>query len=210
MSSKLLCLLAIALTSFQVQAGPEEWLAAFARSNSGKFSSEITNLPKLITVRSRPFSNWWQNSEFDQDRKLLTIKVSESVWSEWIYERCRSAGTFLGTTGLGIKISIKKLKCERLEIQDHSLEGVRLGDLEIPMNPQQYRDFKALGPLYEIEFLVGKGTKQEIASDDVIIDEAKASKPIERHIRILRVNGEMAAIRILSPDGKTVFAQFAR
>ena len=210
MPSKLLCLMVFAFFSAGVAAGQEDWLSTFAKKNAGKFSSELSEAPRLITVRSKPFSGWWKFSEFDQTRGMLRTQTAETVWSEWLYERCQSAGSFVGTSSFGAKVTVKKLRCERLEIQDHDFEGISLRDLEIPMSPQQYRDFKAQGPIYEMDFEIGKGAKQEVASDDVVLDEAKISRPIERRIRVLRVNGEIKVLRIFSPDGKTLLTQISR
>ncbi|MCL5669599.1 MAG: hypothetical protein M1392_06530 [Gammaproteobacteria bacterium] len=218
--------------------GQEDALLAFVKANTGKFSSEISGLPRSVTVRAKPFDGWWQFGEFDQQSGKLVADGS-NVWSLWLFQRCAKAGSFVGGNVFGAKATVQKMKCERLEIEDVDIPGVKLGSLdcsfferltthlteeersaecktrdkrriEIPMTAQQYRTIKAAGVIYEVNFDVGAETKQEVVLDAHVVAEATVSSPIEKSIRVLTVAGKMKAVRILTPDGKTVLVQYDR
>jgi len=197
-------LIIVALLTAPFSYASEEWLAKFAKQNDGKFSSEIGSIPKRVTVRSKPFDGWWTFSEYDQDRKVLTNSHIGTVWSQWIYEKCKPVGSFVGSNAFGAKATVQRSNCERLEIQDDAIRGLDIGSPDIEMSPQQFRDLKSKGPIYEIEFEVGKDTKQEVASVQTIYGTATISDPNQRKINVLRVNGKFEVLRILTPDGKTV------
>ena len=203
-------LLLLLLAGPGVAATQEDWLLAYAKQHAGKFSSELADLPKEVTVRSKPIIKWWQFAEFDQERGVLSKPNAGSVWREWVFERCKKAGSFIGTNALGVKASVQRLQCERLEVQDNEVSGIELRDVEFPITPSQYRALKAAGPVYELDFAVGLGTKQEVATDVVVVDNATVSRPEERVIRVLRVRGRINALRIYMPDGKTLLAQYKR
>ncbi len=191
-------------------ASDEAWLADFTKKNAGKFMSELSGLPRLATVRIKPFSGWWRFAQYDQQAGALTADLAGNVWSEWVYERCKPNGNFTGVNAFGSKVNVQRQTCERLEIQDPDIDGISLRHLTLAMSPQQFRDFKSLGPIYEIEMNVGVGVKQEVASDDTIIASAKIDSPVEKRIRVLRVNGEFQTLRIYAPNGKTLLGQVKR
>lgn len=182
----------------------EEWLVNFAKQNDGKFSSEIDSIPKKVVVRSKPFDGWWKFSKYDQERGVLTDSIIGRVWYEWIYERCKPSGSFIGFNSFGVKTTVARYNCYRLEIQDNTINGLDVGSPVIPMTPQQFRDLKSKGPIYEIEFSVGKDVEQEVASIQKIFSDATISDPIQRKILVFRINGKFEVLRILTPDGKTV------
>ncbi len=180
------------------------WLAEFAKQNNGKFSSEISSLPKRVVLRSKPFDGWWTFGEYDQERKVLRNSRIGTVSSQWIYEKCKPEGSFVGSNAYGAKATVQRSICERLEIQDDAIRGLAIGNPDIPMSPQQFRELKSQGPIYEIEFEVGKNVRQEVASVQTVYATATISDPNEKKIQVLRVNGKFEVLRILSPDGKTV------
>jgi TonB family protein len=198
----LLLFIGFSATSFSHAS--EEWLAKFARQNDGKFSSEISSLPKRVVVRGKPFDGWWTFSEYDQERKVLRNSRIGTVWSQWIYEKCKPVGSFIGSNAYGAKTTVQRSICERLEIQDDILSGLDIGSPDIAMSPQQFRDLKSKGPVYEIEFEVGKDVKQEVASIQKVYAKATISDPNQKNIQVLRINGKFEVLRILSPDGKTI------
>lgn len=197
-------LIAIGFFATSFSHASEEWLAKFAKQNDGKFSSEVSSLPKRVVVRSKPFDGWWTFSEYDQERKVLRNSHIGTVWSQWIYEKCKPAGSFIGSNAYGAKATVQRSICERLEIQDDAIRGLDIGSPDIAMSPQQFRDLKSKGPVYEIEFEVGKDVKQEVASVQTVYGTATISDPNQKKIQVLRINGKFEILRILTPDGKTV------
>ena len=196
--------LVIGFSAASFSHASEEWLTNFAKQNDGKFSSEISSLPKRVVVRGKPFDGWWTFSEYDQQQKVLRNSRIGTVWSQWIYEKCRSAGSFIGSNAYGARATVQRSICERLEIQDDAMGGLDIGSPDIAMSPQQFRDLKSKGPVYEIEFEVGKDVKQEVASIQTVYAAATISDPNQKNIQVLRINGKFEVLRILSPDGKIV------
>lgn len=183
-----------------------DWLAAFAKKNSGKFKSEITELPKRVVIRTKPTGG---SETYDQDRQVVKISREETGSHQMVYERCNPTGTYVGSNAFGTKIVVKQANCDRLVVEDQTSGGIEMWNLEFPMTPQQYRDFKSKGRIYEIEFEVGKGAKQEIAEVVNSISRATIDNPSERRIRTLTVYGQFEILRVLTPDGKMILAAAA-
>jgi TonB family protein len=197
-------LIAIGFFATSYSHASEEWLAKFAKDNDGKFTSEVSSLPKRVVVRSKPFDGWWTFSEYDQKRKILRNSYIGTVRLQSIYEKCIPIGSFIGSNAYGAKANVQRSVCERLEIQNDAIRGLDIGSLEIEMSPQQFRDLKSKGPVYEIEFEVGKDVKQEVASIQTIYSTATISDRNQKKIQVLRINGKFEILRILTPDGKTI------
>lgn len=231
--------IAICLVAASICAGAQaQELWAFARMNAGKFASEISVSPGLVKLRIARPAEYWHGATYDQQRGQLKTDFPHSIREEWVLQRCSKTGEFVGQNAYGASRSVARARCERLSIVDtgepsfdvethrcpyyqpHELtsappvqpgcEQLRGNWLIVPMSPTQYRDAKTRGLIFEIEFEVGVGARQEVVRRTRIEGSATIADPVQRDIQVLTVSGNVTTVHVLTADGKTRLATATR
>jgi hypothetical protein len=226
------------ITSTSAAATDEELLLRFAKQHTGKFASEIENLPVVVTVRGLEVGAWWDYAEYDAVAGVLSTDTASATLVT-ITEKCRKSGSFVGRNAFGVKTNVARESCETLSILDSDSGGFKLGTLDcsrfdslrtlmkedlvqarceeanfrkasVRMTPDQYRDMKKRGLLYEVEFSVGSLTEKEVVETRQLQLPATLKTPIEKTLNAIEVRGRFLAIRLMLRDGKTVLAEFKR
>lgn len=190
----------------------EKELLTFAIGNAEKFPSEISGLPRTFVLRGKDMSSWWKFAPFDPQAEKMLMPYPINLWSMEIFERCRVIGSYQGPNAFGAKAIVKKMDCQYLEIQDTDSSTTKFGDsgLEIPMSPTMYRDIKANGIIYEVDFEVGPGIKKEVASRSTVMTTPQIDAPSQKKVDFIRVHGTITSVRLLTANGKTRLAEFSR
>ena len=214
-----------------VSAAPAEELLSFVKRNSGRFASEIDKTRNTYILRFKPIAGWWESAKYDQATESLVSEYLQSINSEWIFERCLPSGSFIGKNSLGATMTVQRQRCERLEVHESDLFGFPLNEtdcrtpdladrdscrqsiqqkIQIPMTLDSYRNLKRLGPIYEMEFVLGEGVSQEVGQYHRLIDSATIQSPVERILNIYYARGRIRSLKIMAPGSGKILATYPK
>ncbi len=195
-----------------VQAAQETQLFALAQLNADKFMAELPELPRLFTLRYRPIVDPTRTGEYDAVRKMLVFNDGiQIISSDWVFERCKPSGSFIGGNAYGVQMKVQRMQCERLEIMDSELLGATFGNrIEIPIEPNDYRALKTAGMRYELAVNIGEQVSKEVFTKTTFTTRASAGNPVEKRITVLRAHGKMISLILISPSGRSLGAELQR
>ena len=184
----------------------EAHLLSFAKSNIGKFQSEIPGLPRIFVLR---WHEQLRAVKYDQHASMLTY-TAPSIFFKILFDRCQSAGSYLAQNSYGTKVSVQKMICDRFSIKDVEQWGLHTGEVSMSATPSLLRDIKSNGVLYEVDFEIGDAVKDEIATQRQYLSQPTLHEPFEKSTKSLEVTGRFLALRVFSSDGKNKIGEYLR
>lgn len=234
-TTKALAVLALLVSTAARGANDLPALWAFAEANADRFASELRIPARTFTLRVAPDLPDF-NLKYMPKSGYLVVE-SQRILTEVLTERCKVLGTYVGRTAAGASRQVTRRDCTDLRIQDIG-SGFELGDQLCPswlnpsddwpggpgaqdcsvksrmvvakVTPDEYREIKRSGLIYEVALAAGTGVDAEVVTLTRLRTTPKVSWPYEDERKHYTVNGRIESVRVLRSDGKTVLATYAR
>lgn len=216
-------------------------LFSFARANVDKFENEIKStegihLNSTVTIRIKE-QGFGVLSKYDPKKSQFISENGESLYTINPQPKCKSSGSYIGTSIFGRKYTIQKLTCSaiileptnnRFELGDKSCrswaagaeyvpisndeecKGITKTEIVINMSASEYRTLKNKGVLYEIEFNVGEGADQEIVKKSTHYSKPTIDHTQSKTTSEYTVHGKIQKVKVYSSDGKILFTQYPK
>lgn len=191
----------------------------------------------IVTIRTKN-KYFGTGSEYDAKNSTFTLKSPYLETSIMVYKGCKNVGSYMGESIYGKRYAIQEVDCTIATLENTDYSDFKFGDsycelfsasedsfptedkgmcrgvlqrmIKLKVSPDEFRAIKKSGVIYEIDFQVGMGAKQEIIEKRLSIAPPTIGSQSYQRTTDYNVYGKIEKIRLFSSDGKRLLVQYPR